>query len=275
MSALFTDSTKVFSNHLNRQIAQYSIAAAVAGVSVLAMASPAAGEVVITRKTIPIPLAPYNVQDSVKISMANNGIDNFSFGLAAGTRNVGPRELVVLPVDRGPDGAHNQIMVGAGGSFYAKALALERGVNIGPAGIPFATFFSSSGALVAGTNADNGSYYSRGFWAGNLKNHYLGVRFQINGKFHYGWIRLTVTANVKLEKPTLEATITGYAYETVANKPILAGTAATAAAAAEKPAAAVQVPVNIRTQSGPSLGMLAAGADAMPVWRREETLASK
>ena len=112
-----------------------------------------------------------------------------------------------------------------------------------------------------------------GYWGGNLRNRYLGVRFLIKGKFHYGWIRLTVTLNVKLNKPTLAATITGYAYETVPGTPILAGTAAieSADAVAEKPTADVRALGDIPNQSGPSLGMLAAGADALPIWRREET----
>ena len=250
--------SKTTSHNLNRQISLYSLAAAVAGVSMLALAEPSAAEVVVTKKTIPIPLAPREMHEPVFISMANNGVENFSFILSsAASTSVGLRELLVVGMDQGQKGAQNQFIVG--GDFYAKALALERGVKIGPAGIPSATFLSF-GALVAGTNGGNGSYYSRGYWAGNLKNRYLGVRFQLNGQTHYGWIRLTVTTSVKSKKPSLQATITGYAYETVANKAIKAGTAATAAAAVQTP----------QHHAGPSLGMLAAGAESMPLWRREE-----
>jgi len=244
---------KITSKALNRQIGLYSVAAAVAGVSMLALAEPASAEVVVTKKTIPIPLAPRDMPEPVLISMANNGVENFSFILSGS----GVRELLVVGIDPGQNGAHNQFV--AGGDFYTEALALERGVSIGPAGVESAVFSSFAG-LVAGTNVDNGSYFSRGYWAGNLKNRYLGVRFQLNGKTHYGWIRLTVTMNVKSGKPSLEATITGYAYETVANKAIKAGTAATAAAAVEAP----------QHHAGPSLGMLAAGAESMLLWRREE-----
>ena len=65
-------------NNSNRQIAQYSLVATVAGVSVLALAQPAAGEVLVTKKTIPIPLAPVGVREPVKISMANNGNDSIT-----------------------------------------------------------------------------------------------------------------------------------------------------------------------------------------------------
>jgi hypothetical protein len=210
---------------------------------------------VVTRKTIPIPvLAAFDPSANPKVSLANNGANNFSFFLGG---SVGPRQLVVAPVNR--EGSQSGVL--CGGSFYAKALALGRGATIGPV-IPSYAGFSYYGALIEGTNVSNGSYYPRGFWGGNLKNQYLGVRFQLHGKTHYGWIRLTVTVNTKLEKPTLEATITGYAYETIANKPIKAGTAAITTAEA-------QIPSPIRSQAGPSLGILAAGAEGIPLWRRD------
>jgi hypothetical protein len=55
----------------------------------------------------------------------------------------------------------------------------------------------------------------------NVNNRYLGVKFTINGKVHYGWARLSVT-NLK-DKFRITATLTGYAYETIPNKPIIAG----------------------------------------------------
>jgi hypothetical protein len=70
---------------------------------------------------------------------------------------------------------------------------------------------------------------------------------------------LTVTVDTKSKKPSLEATITGYAYESVANKPIKAGAAAMAT---------VDARVSDVTNR-PSLGMLAAGAEGMTLWRRE------
>ncbi len=60
-----------------------------------------------------------------------------------------------------------------------------------------------------------------GVWANSgkgVKNRFLGLRFVVNGKTHYGWARLNVAF-----KPYIEATLTGYAYETVANKPIVTG----------------------------------------------------
>jgi hypothetical protein len=246
---------KALSNNLHRQLAQYSLTAAVAGVSMLALAAPASGEVVVTRKTIPIPVGS-SIENPVTISMANDGVNNFSFLLNG--LSDSPRELVA----GARNGTNSQIL--AGGTFYTKALALSRGAKVGPS-----ANFVSGGSLFALVEATSSSsirgFFSRGYWGGNPKNKYLGVRFQIRGQFHYGWIRLTVTSNVQLERPTLAATITGWAYESVANKPIKAGTAATAASV-EKPTARVQQLHN--QEAGPSLGMLAAGAEGMPIWRR-------
>lgn len=247
---------KTSSNKVSRQAGLYALAAAAAGVSLLAMVQPAAGEVIVTKKTIPIPLTPDTMQKPVHISMANNGVDNFTFILQTDGSSRGLRELDVLGVDPGQG---NQFL--EGGDFYGKALALQRGVTIGPAGITSANFFSS--ALVEGTNSSKGVFYSRGYWGGNPKNKYLGVRFNIDGETHYGWIRLTVTSDTQSKKPSLEATITGYAYESVANKAIKAGSGSTAVAEVSAE--------NTRKQAGPSLGMLAAGSEGMPEWRREET----
>lgn len=45
---------------------------------------------------------------------------------------------------------------------------------------------------------------------------YLGVAFQIKGKTHYGWMRLSHSSGAG-------ATLTGYAYETIPGKSIKAG----------------------------------------------------
>jgi len=53
----------------------------------------------------------------------------------------------------------------------------------------------------------------------NVSNRYLGLEFKIHGKIRYGWARLSVTGSFEQFK----ATLTGYAYETVPNKIIVAG----------------------------------------------------
>jgi len=43
------------------------------------------------------------------------------------------------------------------------------------------------------------------------------------GKLHYGWARLNVTIKNKGGVPEITGLLTGYAYETIPNKPIIAG----------------------------------------------------
>ena len=63
----------------------------------------------------------------------------------------------------------------------------------------------------------------------------------------------------------MSATITGYAYETIANKPIKAGQTSEAVAEAVR----TSFPFNDLAH-GPSLGMLARGAEVVGVWRKRE-----
>jgi len=99
-----------------------------------------------------------------------------------------------------------------------KAAALCAGAEIGPKA-PFSSHNSdvSMGAIVR--DQTNGKRYYYGPWENGgkgVKNRYLGLRFQIKGKTHYGWARLNFPS------PQL-AKLTGYAYETIPNKPIIAG----------------------------------------------------
>ncbi len=255
---------KTISKTLNRQIGLYSMAAAVAGVSMLALTEPAAAEVVVTKKTIPIPVAPEGSPKPLYLSMANNGINNISFSLTQGSMNPG-RTLMVRAVDTKNDG------IAMGGTWDPYALALAQGANIGPNNADF--FYTGLGEFSA---TSNGVKYCKGYWAtplqhnavgcGTVTNKYLGVSFSLNGKTHYGWIRLIVRTNSNLNGPKLTATITEYAYESVANKAIKAGSTTSTA----------EVPAEISQKHvGPSLGALAAGAEGMPLWRRLEAVTSK
>jgi hypothetical protein len=88
------------------------------------------------------------------------------------------------------------------------------------------------------------------------------LRFQIKGKTHYGWARL----NVSVHKLSIVATLTGYAYETIPNKSIIAGRTK-GPDDMEQPDAALTTP----TPEPATLGALAMGARGLSIWRREET----
>jgi hypothetical protein len=220
----------------------------------------ATAEVVVTKKTIPIPMSPYNEPEKLEISLANNGINNIGFELLNYSSGRG---LSVFGVN-----AKDEVITG--GTWSAYALALKPGTKIGQA----PDFFYNDLVELSATSSIR---YCKGYWAPNLKDRfigcgtvrdkYLGVRFPIDGEFHYGWIRLTVKTNSQTHGPYMTAAITEYAYETVPDEPIYAGST-------EEPAAEVRGPENIQNQRRASLGMLALGANGLLLWRREESSAS-
>ena len=92
----------------------------------------------------------------------------------------------------------------------------------------------------------SGSFYSGLWW--NVRNRYLGLQFKIKGKIHYGWARM----NVKVKEHKVIAALTGYAYETIPNKPIIAGKTHGTDEVKEA-----------------SLGSLAAGSTGLRTWRQK------
>jgi hypothetical protein len=97
--------------------------------------------------------------------------------------------------------------------------------------------------------SESGGSWGSGPW-GTIKGHaYLGVRFAIKGKVHYGWARLGPVSRWRPAK----ALLTGYAYETIPNKSILAGQ--------------TKAPDVITVQPG-SLGRLAQGSAGLAAWRK-------
>jgi len=99
-----------------------------------------------------------------------------------------------------------------------------------------------------------------------LKDRYLGLKFYIKGEVHFGWARVTVTTSGK----TFTATLTGYAYETIPNKSIIAGkTKGPDDVSAEKLSPATSV---APTRTPATLGMLAMGSPGLSIWRRNESV---
>jgi hypothetical protein len=84
----------------------------------------------------------------------------------------------------------------------------------------------------------------------DVKNRYVGFAFFINGEEHFGWARLSVSKFLFNNT----ARITGYAYENIPGKPIIAGDEGNGREAS--------------TQA--TLGSLALGAQGLDLWRRED-----
>ena len=240
---------KPTNHHLNRQIAVYALEAAAAGVGVLALTMPAAAEVVVTKTHLPITQSA-----PVLLDLNKDGVADLKFTHNAGATSYFFDSLKVCGALCGMPG--NEV-VGGKGDVFLYASALMRGAKIGPSA-NFTTF--NDGVTVelslGGFLSSHTTRHVLGRWGNDPQNRYVGVKFLIGGKTHFGWVRLTIISDNLL---SLSGTITGYAYETIPNKPILAGTAVKMTSQEEGP-------------SGPSLGMLASGADGFALWRRENHL---
>jgi hypothetical protein len=203
---------------LDKKLAAYAAAATTAvGVIGLSTAKSAEAEVVYTQTHI-------EVNTGTPIDLNGDGVTDFTFG-RVGVGSYGSAVFVAAPT--------GNAFVGA----KTSAFPLSFGVAI-----TGKDEFGGSSAQLARFSFRSGSF-SGGPWAGKI-NQYMGVKFLINGQRHFGWIRITVEH--------LQAHISGYAYETVANKPIKAGHTSGPSVAA---------------RPGATLGMLAVGAQALDVWR--------
>lgn len=247
----------------------YELAAAAASVSALALAQPAEAEIIITNKTIPIHARTY-----FNLDLNGDGIADFQFYLRTSSyHSVRENYLYIF----------NQTVGGAAIGQGAVS-ALIRGAKIGPRG-PFSPYvhtiensFLCTTKLCAGGTQTGYTFNQQlyGKWSGGHPNRFIGVKFQIKGQTHYGWIRLTVTiahkGNGHGPIGSFSATITEYGYESVANKSCGAGLAG--AAAPEAPHRSLAPKQESSLKTGPALGMLALGAEAMPLWRRDDRLHS-
>ena len=132
------------------------------------------------------------------------------------------------------------------------ASALPAGFKVRPSKAYFQAakypFFAVMGEIGAG--AYEHSSNSEGQWL-YAKDRYLGLQFVIKGQVHYGWARFTVTFPPQPSRGIL-AILTGYAYETEPNTPIITGK--------------TKGP-DVVTLDPSTLGQLAAGASQIPAWR--------
>jgi hypothetical protein len=105
-----------------------------------------------------------------------------------------------------------------------------------------------------------------GSWL-KVETAYLGLKFVVDGEVHYGWAR------VKLVSPGgyASGSISGYAYETVPNQPIVTGQTGGTADGNKQVSQAKPDSARILESGAQTLGMLAMGAPATSVWRSKTT----
>jgi hypothetical protein len=197
------------SESLHQRLNAYALAASAAGVSLLALPR-AEGKIVYTPANQVILLGqPY------LLDLNSDGTTDFDINLGACTITTNRTSCLFA-----------EALFVAGGSYNLvespKSYRTFRGTTVALAlksGTKIPTKYASHDGIMAGEQTSGGTHYI-GRWF-NVKNRYLGLVFFIDGKRHYGWARLNVTTH---KHPfTVSATLTGYAYETIPNRPIIAG----------------------------------------------------
>ena len=236
---------------LHQHLHTYALAASAAGVSMLALTQPGEAEIVYT---------PANVD-----------IGPYSGTYALDLNGDGTTDFFIVDRCSGCDGS-SSIEIG---SLLARP---AQGNEIANSGAP----------LRAGTIISNADFSSKGyswFMAGgvsqctshrchnkgcggswkNKKSHYLGLQFMISGQVHYGWARLSVSC----VGPRITTELTGYAYETIPDKGIVAGKKKGKLEDENLNGPDEPTPRSVPAPTAATLGMLAKGAQALSVWRRE------
>jgi hypothetical protein len=219
------------------RLTAYAMAAGAAGVGLLAAAPPANAEIVFTHAHTTF------TNGQLFLDINHDGVNDFVLSIYTFVPGLKDRRMAA----RGLTPLNG--VLGSNGSSYPP-VALRPGYSIGPEG----PFFQRE-APAANVAATFGTVVTGPF--PNAGNRYLGLKFNIDGQVHYGWAEVNVKAGVSAHKPGISATLLGYAYETVAGEPLRAGQTSAKAETAT-------------TVPGASLAMLALGAPALNLWRREE-----
>lgn len=234
---------------LEKRLAMYAAAAGAAGVSMLALASPAQAEIVYTPAHIRVP----QNGDFVPIDFSHDGVAEFSFWIRS-YADFGPTY-----VDLFIYGNHGLGAVETTGAAPTARLASG-------AVISSAQRFIRPPLVFGATLMQLEEYYSQhgknSFCEGNWKqpetDRYLGVKIFISGQAHFGWIRLSAGCQTGKGSAGVNAIITGYAYNTEPGQPILAGQQNTETGDSQM------------SRDRGTLGQLALGAQGVDLWRPKE-----
>jgi hypothetical protein len=243
--------TANLSDSIHHQLNMYALAAGAAGVGLLALPQQSEAKIVYTpiHKVI-------GLDGHYDLDLNHDGIVDFTI-VESSTRS--PRyytnELWAKPMG----------INGVEGYLRNEAVAVTRGKRI------TGTFYQRQALMFRVRQGSQQGQTSYGPWR-DVTNRYLGLRFIIKGKVHYGWARLTVKTHS--HDLNIHAVLTGYAYETTPGKSIKAGQTKEALDDSTNenfvPDASLTSPVPDKQPA--SLGMLSLGADGVPLWRRKESL---
>lgn len=189
---------------LEQSLLSYAAVAAAAGVSLLALSTPSAAEVIFTpaHRTI-------KMNGTGALDLNNDGTVDFKVTAAFFNSNQWPHGSVNISAI-----GSNEFVIDSKGF----AAVLSPGNPI-----------SSAAALQGGTAEMVGAnlvslthFYTycsyRGPWR-SVPNRFVGLALNVAGQKHFGWARFTVLGGCA----GTDVLLSGYAYETIPNQPILAG----------------------------------------------------
>lgn len=263
----FPRSTRIsnLSKTAQHNLEMYALGAAAAGVGLMSLTLPADGEIVYT----PTHCAFARHLEACSIYY---GKGNLNVNLIA-TGGSGSEEIFASSGTT----TYGQIHVAVQRENGKLAVAMFPGARIAES-----RHFGGLPLLARGTvHTSQGPVYWIGPWADGgkgVKNRYLGIKVKAQGEVHFGWARLTV----RIPDPKsymIDGLLTGYAFETIPNKPIKAGQTKEADEQVNTPAPAnsddpgegalLTSPTSDEPQLA-SLGMLALGNQGIAMWRRKE-----
>ena len=233
---------------LNQRLNLYALMAGAAGVSVLALGQPAEARIIYTKTHNVI-----GTNGIYGLDLNHDGILDFliqehGFPFSSSGYN-----------GLGAKAAFGNAVVGSNGL----AAALSSGAPIGP-GQHFISTTSAFGEVMFNVACSIEQGCSTiGKW-GQVSNRYLGLKFTIKGEPHYGWARVSVQVQAR----SITATLTGYAYETVANQGLKAGETSSKASMSDSSSKQSELPNSIirdsqaksQTVQPKSLAWLALGS---------------
>jgi len=241
---------------VDQKLKAYSLVAMAAGVRALALPQSAEAQIVYTP-------AHVKLSEPYSLDLNNDGTVDFNLIPWNSASIGGSLRIQWLDVCHAPaEGSHaciqssSSVQANADNVVLASgndAAALTAGAEIGPE----QQFIGTGRAVYMGGRV----WYSqsqRQRWNGpwvnggdGVTDRYLGLKFKIDGEFHYGWARISLKTT---PHHGFTAYLMGYAYETIANQGIGAGETGEADKAADGRV--------------PSLGALAAGAEGLGRWRK-------
>jgi len=230
--------TARLSKTLEKDLVAYIAAATAVGVGAMALSHPAEAKIIYTKTNV-------QITNGLGLDLNNDGITDFTFKVSdfTSTTTFCPcSSNLIKPAQSG-----NQIWgkkVPIASSYAGLASALQPGVTVRAS-----KKLQASHTWMCHSSGKFGEY---GYWF-KVDKRYLGLKFYVNGQAHYGWARANFPAGCT------SGTLTGYAYETVANRSIKTGR--------------TKGPDIVTVERG-TLGHLALGASAIPARRKTNSVAA-